>query len=117
MRRFSSRPYAVEDLRESEAPVLVMTTVETERFVDIVTDTGCIAAGLPPTYPHYSDGGEIPWQACQPIGGDAWERNETGIACRSAADPTKEELAWFQWESILSADEVLNFDEWFWQSA
>lgn len=115
-RRFAGRPYGLEDLEPAEAPVLVSTAVPQEDFVDVVSDAGCRAAGLPATYP-LQDGETIPHSRCQPIGRRAWDEGWPGIACRSAAPGCgrdDEELAWFEREVGLQATTTRAFDDWFW---
>jgi RES domain-containing protein len=65
--RFEGRSYSPEDLDPEEAPTLVTTQVGPDDFVDVVTDEGCLAAGLPRTYPR-ENGTTIPHSRCQPIG-------------------------------------------------
>lgn len=96
--RFEGHPYSAFDLRPESGPDLVETDVPEDRFVDVVTDDGCRAAGLPVTYPRDDDGAPVPHERCHPIGGRAFDQGEPGIACRSAtARPSDEgeELAWF----------------------
>lgn len=114
--RFEGRPFSPEDLDPGEAPVLVSTQVGANDFVDIVTDRGCLAAGLPATYPR-ERGRRIPHSRCQPVGQRAWDEGHPGIACRSAARSApggSEELAWFQRERLLAATAVSPFESWFW---
>ncbi len=117
--KFRGRPYGPELLDPREAPVLVQTTVPEANYIDIITDEGLIDAGLPKEYPHDPSGGDVGWERCQPIGKEAWESGDPGVACRSAAPgtpPDGEELAWFAREETppLKVDVVLVFDEWFW---
>lgn len=115
-RLFAGQPYGPEDLDPREAPVLVDTTVPKADFVDVLSDAGCRAAGLPATYP-LEDGEPIPHRRCQPIGQRAWDEGWPGIACRSAAagcDRDDEELAWFEREESLVAATTRAFDDWFW---
>ncbi|HEU4355021.1 MAG TPA: RES domain-containing protein, partial [Actinomycetota bacterium] len=97
LRRFAGLPYSVLDLLPERRPVLVETEVRAHRAVDVVTDAGARAAGLPTTYPRDDDGTEVRWDRCQPVGQAAWDQGETSIACRSTAAPLDqgEELAWF----------------------
>ena len=86
-------------------------------YVDIFTDDGCAAAGLPDTYPRDTAGEEIGWDACRPIGETAWKANAPGIACRSAAlAPAEggEELALFERGTSFTVDARFPFEEWFW---
>lgn len=116
VRKLEGRPYGVEDLNPREAPVLVHTTVATNKFIDVLTDDGCRAAGLLATYPTDDEGQEIAWPTCQPIGQRAWDEAYMGIVCRST--PTRgvgEELAWYQRDQVLQVDRVLDFERWFWE--
>lgn len=115
-RKFTGLPYGPEDLEPDAAPVLVEAEVPDDELVDIVTDEGCIAVGLPDSYPRL-DGGTVGWQQCQPIGQRAWDEGLPGIACRSAAPGTlrgDEELAWFQRGRALRRLGVRGFEDWFW---
>ena len=118
LRRFDGLPYSVLDLLPDRRPTLIETDVREHRAVDVVSDAGCRAVGLPETYPLDAGGGEVGWERCQPIGRTAWEQGEPAIACRSAAArPSDEgdELAWF----VHGRDDRLGvrrrraFDDWF----
>lgn len=118
LRRFEGLPYSPFDLLPERRPALIETDVREHRAVDVVTDAGCRAAGLPPTYPREADGTEIGWDRCQPIGRAAWEQGEPSIACRSAAGRAAdrgEELAWFVRGAAdrLRVSRRRAFDEWF----
>ena len=58
---------SAEDLDPSELPTLVATEVPNDQYVDVVTDSGCVSAGLPTSYPYDATGQVIPHSACQPI--------------------------------------------------
>ena len=119
LHRFAGLPYGPEDLDPAAAPVLVTADVADDAFIDVVTDQGCRAAGLPATYP-MADGEIVGWEDCQPIGQQAWDEGAPGIACRSAAPglgPEDEELAWFERERSLRPVETKSFEEWFWPPA
>ena len=118
LRRFAGLPYGVLDLRPGRRPDLVGTTVPRRHAVDVVTDAGCLAAGLPATYPFDGRGRRIGWGRTQPIGLAAWEAGEQAIACRSAALARRErgeELAWFVRgrKDRLRIATSRGFDEWF----
>ena len=116
-RKFAGRPYGPELLAPGEAPVLVETELPDERYVDVVTDAGCQAVGLPKTYPVDAVGEPLPWTRCQPIGQRVWDAAELGIACRSALGPAAgEELAWFDREGRARPPvrRRTPFDEWYW---
>lgn len=118
LRRYVGLPYGPELLDPDEAPVLIQTTVDTTDYVDIVTDAGCVEAGLPATYPRDSDGTRVGHERCQPIGRRAWDVGEPGNACRSAAPGADagEELAWFHLpdKAALRVDRGFAFNAWFW---
>jgi hypothetical protein len=116
--RFAGLPYGLLDLRAERRPSLVETDVPRRRVVDVVTDAGCRAAGLPATYPLDGRGRRIGWSRTQPTGSAAFEQGEAGIACRSASLPRREraeELAWFVREPVdrLRSAGRHPFDDWF----
>jgi|SRR3990172_1283073 len=115
-RKFVGLPYGPELLKPEEAPILIQTTVQETDYVDIITDSGCLAVGLPQTYPFDDNNLEIGWDRCQPIGIRAWEGGEAGIACRSAAarDYRGEELAFFVriGQELLHIERRIPFEEW-----
>jgi len=118
LRRFAGLPYALLDVLPDRRPVLIETDVPERRAIDVVTDAGCRAAGLPITYPLDGRGRIVGWDRTQPIGAAAWSQGEAAIAARSAALPKGErgeELAWF----VRTKDDRLRvaarrrFDDWF----
>ena len=116
LQRFEGLPYGPEDLEPSAGPVLVSTAVPEDEFVDVVSDAGCIAVGLPPTYPVGEEDAPVPHKACRPVGQGAWDGGVPGIACRSAAPAAPqggEELAWFDRGEALMPLEVRRFLDWF----
>jgi RES domain-containing protein len=118
LRRFEGLPYAPLDLLPERRPVLVETDVPSHRAVDVVTDAGCRAAGLPETYPRDADGTEVGWDRCRSVGEAAWEQDEPSIAARSAAArpaDVGDELAWFVRGSAgrLKVTRRRAFDDWF----
>ena len=56
LHRLAGLPYGPEDLDPAAAPALVTAEVAEGAFVDVVTDQGCRAAGVPATYPQGADG-------------------------------------------------------------
>jgi hypothetical protein len=114
--RFAGLPYGPEDLEPSAAPVLVSTEVGPDDFADLVSDAGCVAAGLPVTYPEDAAGVTVSHGECRRVGRTAWDEGLPGIACRSAAPaapPGGEELAWFSRGRRLTALGVRRFSDWF----
>jgi hypothetical protein len=113
-RRFASLPYGPIDLRPERRPLLVRVEVPADQYVDVVTDDGCIQAGLPAQYPLDATGQVISHDICRPIGDEAKRQGLPGVACRSAARPAGEELAWFT-DAGGDAQDVLAFDDWYWR--
>lgn len=117
--RHSLEPRGIrpEDLDPHRGPLLVHTTVPTRPYVDAVSEWGLSSLGLPRSYPFDKQGQPIPHQVCQPLGEQAQENGEPGIACRSLASaPTPgEELAYFDRseELVVAAEEA--FSDWFWR--
>jgi len=107
-----------EDLDPTELPVLITTAVPEDEYVDVLTDDGCIAAGLPITYPHDAGGNTLDQAVCWPIGKAAWADGEQGIACRSAAEHASadgEELAYFDRPDrrLTAGDPPDAFEHWY----
>ena len=116
MQRFAGLPYGPEDLEPSSAPVLVSTVVPEDDFVDVLSDAGCVAVGLPATYPLDEHGSPVPHEVCQPVGRAARDAGLPGMACRSAAPaapPGGEELARFGRGEPLTPLEIRLFADWF----
>ena len=116
-RKLEGQPYGPEDLEPSTAPVLVSTRVSEDRYVDVITARGRVAAGLPSSYPRTESGEIVGWDVCQPVGASAFAAGSPGVACLSAA-PTAprggEELAWFQRRRRLRVLKRRGFNDWFW---
>lgn len=116
LQRFAGLPYGPEDLEPSAAPVLVSALVPEDDFVDVVSEAGCVAVGLPATYPACDDGAPVSHEVCRPVGQAAWDAGRPGIACRSAAPaapPGGEELARFGQGEPLTPFQVRRFADWF----
>jgi hypothetical protein len=113
--RFADMPYGIWDLLPDRRPALIDADVPEHRAVDVVSDAGCSAAGLPGSYPRDGRGRIIAWARTQPVGEAAWNAGEPSIACRTAASDVGEELAWFVRErrDILRVAARRSFDRWF----
>jgi hypothetical protein len=113
-KRLTARGIHPEDVKDDQGPVLVTTTVPEDRYVDALTRRGLAALGLPATYPVDGDGTLVAHAQCQPVGRDAWDSGEPGIACRSAAATYEgaEELAFFGREALV-AQQIDRFPDWY----
>ena len=113
-KRLSARGIQPEDVKDDQGPVLVTTTVPEDRYVDAVSRRGLTALGLPATYPVDGDGALVAHAQCQPIGRDARDLDEPGIACRSAAATYEgaEELAFFGRKALVP-HQVDRFPDWY----
>jgi RES domain len=115
-RGLSGMPFTVDDIDPEELPALIETDVAEDDFVDVVSDQGCVAAGLPQSYPRDASGAVVSWGVCQPIGRVAWDDGRAGIACRSAAELAPddgEELAWFPRDRHLAVAGRRSFADWY----
>jgi len=114
---FRGQPFSAEDIDPSERPTLVSTDVPPDRYLDIVSTSGCVANGLPATYPSDGSGKIVAWSVCQTVGQQAWDAGLPGVACRSAAPGAPadgEELAWFDRREVaLQPGETRTFGDWY----
>lgn len=113
-RLLAGQPYGPEDLVPDEAYVLVEADVPRARYLDVVTEDGCAACGLPTAYPRYADGTPVEHARCHPIGVAAHDAGLPGVACRSAAPGAAagdEELACF---TAVAETRRWAFDTWYW---
>lgn len=112
-RKFADFPYGPTDLLPTRRPILVGTVVPHDNYVDVVTDDGCVRSRLPTSYPRDERGRTVPHERCRPVGVEARQRGFPGIACRSAARPAGEELAWFTSDAGDPTSQQA-FDDWYW---
>jgi RES domain-containing protein len=114
--KLRGHPYGVEDLDESEQHDLANVEVAERAWLDCLTVPGLEAVGLPPTYPRHANGRPVRHADCQPIGRAAFDDGRPGIACRSAASLTDEELAVFDRDADtgVSMTGRQPFADWFW---
>jgi RES domain len=96
--KLAGHPYDIEDLDPAAQHDLVEVDVAETDALDLVSDDGLRAVGLPVGYPLDADGQQVPHERCYPVGQAAYDAPLPAIACRSAAvgaSPTDEELAVF----------------------
>jgi hypothetical protein len=113
--KLEPRGIAPEDLDPDQGPDLVHTDLPAQAFVDAVTDRGLASLDLPTSYPLDAEGKPIPHERCQPIGQQARDDGEAGIACRSLASNQGEELACFSRGRRLSSKRREPFSRWYWR--
>ena len=101
---------SIYDLAPKARPELHVLEVQEHRFVDAVTDAGIAELKLPKTFPRNSR-----HAPCQDAARAAYEAGEAGIAARSAAYPTGEELAIFERfiATLTALRERVEFPDWF----
>ncbi len=113
---FEGLPYGPEDIAPDAAPMLLDVTVAPAECLDVASPAGAQAVGLPATYPLDASGTEVRWEACQPIGRQAYDAGLDGVACASAR-ATGEELAHFNRMNKLAVAKSRPFAGWFWPLA
>lgn len=110
-------PYDIEDLDPSAQHDLVEVDVAETDALDLVSDTGLQAVGLPVGYPLDADGRPVPHERCRPIGQAAYDEQLSALACRSAAagtGPSDEELAVFDRDvGIVTQTGRRPFADWY----
>ena len=80
-------------------PVLVDVLVSPGTAVDLTSDDGLAAVGLPMSYPLDASGEQVDHACCRPVGAAAHEAQHQGIRARCAALGAGRddlELAWFR---------------------
>jgi len=105
----------IEDLLPGTGPHLVAFDVEPCELVDVVSDDGVAACGLPDEYPRGVD-----HAPCQRLGVAFHAAGEVGIACRSAqvrgtTSTTPDEAPLIDYEdgTLPTPGARLEFDAWF----
>jgi hypothetical protein len=110
-KNFEGEIHSLYDLNPEFRPMLLefsLGRAPGHRFVDAVSNAGLSALGLPESYPLSASGAKLPHARCRAVGFAAYESDEAGIACRSAAESTGaswvgEELAVFDRATGLAA--------------
>jgi hypothetical protein len=116
--RLAGHPYEIEDLDPSEQHDLVEVDVRETDALDLLSDAGLTAVGLPKSYPLDSRRRPIGRARCQPIGRSAYDEPLPAIACRSAATGAArddEELAVFDRDAaaLVSPTGRRPFSDWY----
>lgn len=115
--KLAGHPYAIEDLDPAEQHDLVEVDVTETDALDLVSDEGLQAAGLPVSYPLDTAGRPVDHAQCQPIGQAAYDEPLPAIACRSAATGAAagdEELAVFDHHAgIVTPTGRRPFADWY----
>jgi hypothetical protein len=96
--KLAGNPYDIEDLDPAAQHDLVEVNVAETDALDLVSDAGLEAVGLPVSYPLDAAGRPVAHGQCHPVGQAAHDEPLPAIACRSAsagASQADEELAVF----------------------
>jgi RES domain-containing protein len=108
--------FATPDDLADDAFVLVALTVPGCReTVDVVSDEGVRAAGLPSGYPRNRNGSVVGHERCQRIGVRARAEGYDGVLARSAATPdgSGQELAcWGGLDTVQRVGRPLPYGRW-----
>jgi RES domain-containing protein len=115
--KLAGHPYDIEDLDPAAQHDLVEVDVAETDALDLVSDDGLEAVGLPVSYPQHADGRPVSHEQCHPVGQAAYEKPLPAIACRSAAagaQRTDEELAVFDRDlGIVRPTARRRFVDWY----
>jgi hypothetical protein len=115
--KLAGHPYDIEDVDPAEQHDLVEVVVAGTDALDLVSDQGLDAAGLPASYPLDEKDEPIPHEQCHPVGQAAYDAPLPAIACRSAATGAKatdEELAVFDRDThIVRQTARRPFADWY----
>ena len=104
LRLLEGTPFEPGDLADDAYDLVTVTLPDAQTALDVVSDAGVAAVGLPATYPAMSGGARVPHEKCWPIAIDAHDAGLDAVWCRSAAtrDGTGRELSW--WPGDRQAD-------------
>jgi hypothetical protein len=115
VRHLAEHGLEIEDLLPGTGPHLVAFDVEPCELVDVVSDDGVAACGLPEEYPRGVD--HVP---CQRLGVAFHAAGEVGIACRSSqmrgtpsTTPDEAPLIDYEDGTLPTLGARLEFDAWF----
>ena len=115
--KLAGHPYGIEDLDPAEQHDLIEVNVTETDALDLVSDKGLQAVGLPVSYPLDAARGPVEHAQCHPVGQAAYDEPLPAIACRSAATGAAaddEELAVFDHHAgIVTQTGRRPFADWF----
>jgi hypothetical protein len=115
--KLAGHPYHIEDLDPAAQHDLVEVDVAETDALDLVSDEGLDAVGLPFSYPLDADGQPVGHAQCHPVGQAAYDEPLPAIACRSAAAgaaKADEELAVFDRDAgIVTETGRRAFADWY----
>jgi RES domain len=86
-----------DDLTDDAFDLVAARLPRGQEAVDVVTDGGVAAAGLPSSYPDDGHGARVGHEACWPVATEGYDDGLDGVECRSAASAagTGREFAWW----------------------
>lgn len=90
-------PFEPDDLANDAYDLVTMTLPDGQTALDVASDAGVAAVGLPASYPATAAGARVPHEECWSIREGAQEAALDGVWCRSAAtlDGAGRERAWW----------------------
>lgn len=96
-RMLEGTPVQIDDLLDDAYELAAARLPPGQVALDVISDEGVAAAGLPATYPRAATGRCVTWDICWPIARIAFDQGLDGVECRSAAtlDGRGRELCWW----------------------
>ena len=97
LRMLEGTPFEPGELADDAYDLVTPKLPDRQTALDVVSDAGVAAVGLPASYPAASTGDRVAHQDCWPVATDAHNAGLDGVWCRSAAtlDGAGRELAWW----------------------
>jgi hypothetical protein len=88
-------PFEPDDLADDADDLVTVTLPDAQTALDVVSDPGVAAVGLPASYPATAGGARVPHEDCWPIATGAHDAGLDAVWWRSAAtlDGAGRELA------------------------
>jgi RES domain-containing protein len=116
--KLAGHPYDIEDLDPAAQHDLVEVDVAETDALDLVSDDGLQAVGLPVSYPLDADGQPVGHEQCYPVGQAAYDEPLPAIVCRPAAAgaalAAEQELAVFDRDvDIVTQTGRRRFADWY----
>lgn len=97
LRMLEGTPFEPDDLADDAYDLVTVTLPDAQTALDVASDAGVAAVGLPASYPATASGARVPHEECWPIAMDAHDDGLDAVWCRSATtlDGAGRELSWW----------------------